>query len=214
MDLLVLVAIPFVALAGYALLLVSFSAFAGLSGWSRLARRYAAGREEGEEPIEWRTLQALRFERLSYGFVSVGIGAAGLHLRCPLPLHAPILVPWQEIARRAQAEPGLTGLWRAFDLGHQGSVSFPQRLADVVEAARAQHAPRASSPAGAVPLPVPRLEPRPASDLRCPACHDALDADATTACPACGTALHTTCLAELGGCTALGCAGRAPRLQA
>ncbi|MCO5170864.1 MAG: hypothetical protein M9894_31435 [Planctomycetes bacterium] len=44
----------------------------------------------------------------------------------------------------------------------------------------------------------------------CPFCRDALGDDAVEACPVCDTAHHRDCLAEAGGCTVLGCAGRPP----
>jgi hypothetical protein len=49
---------------------------------------------------------------------------------------------------------------------------------------------------------------------RCPYCHDCLEGgeveDARVVCEGCGTTHHQACLAELGGCTVMGCAGGAP----
>lgn len=44
----------------------------------------------------------------------------------------------------------------------------------------------------------------------CPYCRDALGDEAVEACSTCDTAHHRDCLAEAGGCTVLGCAGRPP----
>lgn len=58
------------------------------------------------------------------------------------------------------------------------------------------------------------LRSRASPHERCPYCHDAL-AEAgvgeESACGSCGTLHHEVCLAELGGCTVLGCSGSRPR---
>lgn len=45
----------------------------------------------------------------------------------------------------------------------------------------------------------------------CPFCRDGLGDDDLTACEACGTVHHAECLAEGGGCSVFGCAGRGRR---
>lgn len=53
------------------------------------------------------------------------------------------------------------------------------------------------------------LRERRGASERCPYCHDCLEggqiADARVVCEGCGTTHHAACLAELGGCTVMGC---------
>jgi len=50
-----------------------------------------------------------------------------------------------------------------------------------------------------------RLRPKTTDAERCPYCHDGLGEVERVACEGCGTPHHPACLAELGGCTVLGC---------
>jgi len=55
------------------------------------------------------------------------------------------------------------------------------------------------------------VKPREGAAERCPYCHDCLAGgvleDVQVVCEGCGTAHHRACLAELGGCTVMGCPG-------
>lgn len=63
-------------------------------------------------------------------------------------------------------------------------------------------------------MPDLELKSRESAAERCPYCHDCLEggqiADAQVVCEGCGTSHHRACLAELGGCTVMGCSGGAP----
>ena len=61
-------------------------------------------------------------------------------------------------------------------------------------------------------MPELQVKAREGAVERCPYCHDCLEGgeieDARVVCEGCGTSHHRACLAELGGCTVMGCGGK------
>ena len=119
--------------------------------------------------------------------------------------------PLQRLRARAQGR----GSEARVDSGRSGVAREP-RVHD--------HPPRPSGRLGPSPLlglcrdrervvsgPALALRAREGAAERCPYCHDCLEGgeieDARVVCEGCGTSHHQACLAELGGCTVMGCPG-------
>lgn len=73
--------------------------FTHISGWSRLALLFRAA---AEPPGYACARQMLRAGSVRYRGAYLNFGREGLYLRCGLPLHPPLLIPW----------PAFTGIMR------------------------------------------------------------------------------------------------------
>jgi hypothetical protein len=106
---------------------------------------------------------------------------------------------WREALRERDGQADADEGQRAAD----HLLDLLDQLVRLVDAAERVGANEASDPLGL------RVAPRAVGGGRCPFCRDDVHDGEGRACPRCGTAQHADCWDEAGGCTTLGCRGRA-----